>query len=100
MKGRRKFQPLIADIRDALSDVARESRYGDLFRATWQLVRFEDELAGDIGKVREFDRRCPRYSRRDRTRPFRRRAEDHGHLERHCLDLLQRALAGRRATNP
>jgi len=53
MKGQRKFQLLIADIRDALSDVARESRYGDLFHATWQLVRFEDELAGDIGKVRE-----------------------------------------------
>ena len=53
MKGRRKFQLLIADIRDALADVARENRYGDLFRATWELVRFEDELAGDIGKVRE-----------------------------------------------
>ena len=53
MKGQREFQLLIADIRDALSDVARESRYGDLFHATWQLVRFEGELAGDIGKVRE-----------------------------------------------
>ena len=53
MKGRRKFQLLIADIRDALADVARENRYGDLFHATWELVRFEDELAGDIGKVRE-----------------------------------------------
>jgi len=53
MKGRRKFQLLIADIRDALADVARENRYGDLFQATWKFVRFEDELAGDIGKVRE-----------------------------------------------
>lgn len=53
MKDRRKFQLLIADIRDALADVARENRYGDLFHATWELVRFEDELAGDIGKVRE-----------------------------------------------
>lgn len=53
MKGRRKFQPLIADIRDALSDVARENRCGDLFHTTWELVRFEDEFAGDIGKVRE-----------------------------------------------
>ena len=53
MKGRRKFQLLIADIRDALADVARENRYGDLFHATWELVRFDDELAGDIGKVRE-----------------------------------------------
>jgi len=47
------FQLLIADIRDALADVARENRYGDLFHATSELVRFEDELAGNIGKVRE-----------------------------------------------
>jgi hypothetical protein len=40
MKGRRKFQLLIADIRDALADVARENRYGDLLHATWELVRF------------------------------------------------------------
>jgi hypothetical protein len=53
MKGQRKFQLLIADIRDALVDVARANRYGDLFHATWELVRFEDELAGDIGRVRE-----------------------------------------------
>ena len=53
MKSRRKFQLLIADIRVALADVARENRYGDLFHATCELVRFEDELAGDIGKVRE-----------------------------------------------
>jgi hypothetical protein len=53
MKDRRKFQLLIADIRDALADVARENRYGDLFHATSELVCFEDELAGNIGKVRE-----------------------------------------------
>ena len=53
MKGQRKFQLLIADIRDALGDVARENRYGSLFHATSELVRFEDELAGDIGKLRE-----------------------------------------------
>jgi len=53
MKGQRKFQLLIADIRDALGDVARENRYGDLFHATWELVCFEDELTGDIGKVRK-----------------------------------------------
>lgn len=53
MKGRRKFQLLIAYIRNALADVARENRYGDLFHATGVLVRFEDELAGDIEKVRE-----------------------------------------------
>ena len=53
MKGQRKFQLLIADIRYALADVARENRYGDLFHATWALMRFEDELARDIGKLRE-----------------------------------------------
>lgn len=53
MKRRRKFQLLIADIREALADVARENRSGDLFHATWEWVRFDDELAGDIGKVRE-----------------------------------------------
>jgi hypothetical protein len=53
MKDRRKFQLLIADIRDALANVARENRYGDLFHATSELVRFEDELAGNIEKVRE-----------------------------------------------
>jgi hypothetical protein len=53
MQSQRKFQLLIADIRVALADVARENRFGDLFRATGELVRFEDELAGDIGKVRE-----------------------------------------------
>jgi hypothetical protein len=53
MKGPRKFQLLIADIRAALGGVARENRYGDLFHATWELVRFEDELVRDIGKVRE-----------------------------------------------
>lgn len=49
----RKFQLLIADIRDALADVARENRSGDLFHATGELVRFEGELARDIGKLRE-----------------------------------------------
>ena len=53
MKRRRKFQLLIADIRNALADVARENRYADLFHATSELVHFDDELAGDIGKVRE-----------------------------------------------
>lgn len=53
MKGQRKFQLLIAVIRDALADVARDNRYGDLFRATWELMRFEREIARDIGKVRE-----------------------------------------------
>jgi len=53
MKRRRKFQLLIADIRDALTDVAREHRYGDLLHATWELVCFDEELAGDIEKVRE-----------------------------------------------
>ena len=53
MKSGRKFQLLIADIRDALADVARENRYADLFHVTRELVRFEDELARDIGEVRE-----------------------------------------------
>src|SRR2546430_4001348 len=43
MKDRRNFQLLIADIRNALADVARENRYGDLFQATWKLVRFRSE---------------------------------------------------------
>jgi len=34
MKRRRKFQLLIADIRDALADVARDHRSGDLLHAT------------------------------------------------------------------
>ena len=53
MKGQRKFQLLIADIRDALADVARQNRCGDLFQATWALMRFEGELARDMGKLRE-----------------------------------------------
>jgi hypothetical protein len=73
MKGRRRFQLLIADIRDALADVARENRYGDLFHAAWELVRFEDELAGDIGKVRELI--AVARSIRDATGPGRSVAE-------------------------
>jgi hypothetical protein len=53
MKRRHKFQLLIADIRDALADVARENRYGDLLHATWGLLGLEDDLAGDIEKVLE-----------------------------------------------
>jgi hypothetical protein len=53
MKQRRKFELLIADIRSALADPARKDRYGNLWHSTWNLARFDDELAGDIAKVRE-----------------------------------------------
>jgi hypothetical protein len=43
MKRRRKFQLVIADIRNALADVGRENRCRDLFHATWELVHFDDE---------------------------------------------------------
>ena len=53
MKRRRKFELLLADIRDARADVPRDCTYGDLSNAMWELVRFVNELARDIGKVQE-----------------------------------------------
>ena len=62
MKRRRKFQLLIADIRDALADVARENRYADLFHATWELVCFEDELG--FAMFRRYGYDYPEFVRR------------------------------------
>jgi hypothetical protein len=53
---RRKRRPVSAQQNGRITapcQCCAGERYGDLSHATWELVRFEDELAGDIGKVRE-----------------------------------------------
>jgi hypothetical protein len=94
MKRRRKFELLIADIHKVLADPARKDRYRDLFRATWDLVRFEDEIAGDIGKVRELI--AIARDIREATGPGRSVAEEKimeamGAIARTCCGVLEDA---------